>query len=142
MRRKNVLLTSIAIGGAGVLALSALAAVFAQSGGGYELTGRMVDSDSESLSGGGYELSGTGIRPRAVTGGEFSLTGEFSASAETPLSVPCSADLLEPPGVGVEDLLELLDSWGETDSPGDLDGDGTIGPGDLAIILGHWGPCR
>ncbi len=131
-----------------VLVLS-LAAVFAQSGGGYELTGRVVASDAESLSGGGYELSGTVTRSdteaatsKSMTADGYSLTGEFSASVKSPARVPCPADLLEPSGVGVEDLLELIDSWGKTDSPADLDGDGTIGPGDLAIILGHWGPCR
>ncbi len=121
--------------------LVSLAAVFAQSGGGYELTGRAVDSDAQSLSGGGYELSGTIIRRGAVTSGDYSLTGEFPASVETPLSVPCPADLLELSGVGVEDLLQLLYSWGETDSPGDLDGDGTVGILDLLTLLANWGLC-
>ncbi len=27
------------------------------------------------------------------------------------------------------------------ENPGDLDGDGSVGPFDLAILLGNWGPC-
>lgn len=29
----------------------------------------------------------------------------------------------------------------ECEQPGDLDGDGIVGPADLAIVLGNWGPC-
>ena len=29
----------------------------------------------------------------------------------------------------------------EITTPGDLDGDGSVGPFDLAILLGNWGPC-
>jgi hypothetical protein len=39
--------------------------------------------------------------------------------------------------VGPADLASLLGSWGES-GPSDLDGDGTTGPSDLAIMLGLW----
>jgi hypothetical protein len=40
----------------------------------------------------------------------------------------------------------LLGSWGMdgslgTGRPGDLDGDGVVGPQDLAIMLASWGDC-
>ncbi len=41
---------------------------------------------------------------------------------------------------GVDDVrIEYLEC-GDT-IPGDLDGDGVVGPADLAILLGQWGPC-
>ncbi len=51
--------------------------------------------------------------------------------------VPDGCDLAERSsldlnGNGIPDECEL---------PGDLDGDGAVGPADLAILLGAWGPC-
>ncbi len=41
------------------------------------------------------------------------------------------------------ELVLLLGNWGpcpdEGDCPADLDGDGTVGASDLAILLGNWG---
>ena len=106
-------------------------------------------STQKKTSGGGYELSGTVVtRPDTqtassgtMTANDYSLTGEFSVSAETPARVPCPGDLLEPFGVGVEDLLALMDSWAATDSSADLDHDGQVGANDLLILLANWGPC-
>jgi hypothetical protein len=39
--------------------------------------------------------------------------------------------------VGPSDLAILLGAWGTT-GPGDFDGDGTVGPSDLAELLGAW----
>ncbi|MCA9290751.1 MAG: hypothetical protein KDA25_06460 [Phycisphaerales bacterium] len=42
--------------------------------------------------------------------------------------------------VGATDLAILLGGWGSCrNCPADLDGDGAIGPADLAILLGNWG---
>jgi hypothetical protein len=42
--------------------------------------------------------------------------------------------------VGPADLAQLLSAWGACDEcPEDLDGDGSVGPADLAILLGQWG---
>ena len=129
--------------------LVSLAAVLAQSGGGYELIGGIVGFEAEEPSGGGYELSGTVVtRPDTelatsgtMTATGYSLSGEFSASAETPARVPCPGDLLQPFGVGVEDLLALMDLWATTDLSADLDNNGQVGANDLLILLGNWGPC-
>jgi hypothetical protein len=55
----------------------------------------------------------------------------------------CLADFAEPPDgmVNVFDLLALLDAWGQSDVPQDLDGDGTVNVFDLLILLEAWGPC-
>ncbi|MCA9289584.1 MAG: hypothetical protein KDA25_00555, partial [Phycisphaerales bacterium] len=42
--------------------------------------------------------------------------------------------------VGPADLAVLLAAWGRCDGcPEDLDGDGAVGPADLAILLAKWG---
>ncbi|MCH7996081.1 MAG: hypothetical protein IIB57_16770 [Planctomycetes bacterium] len=54
----------------------------------------------------------------------------------------CPADLDGDGAVGPADLAELLGSWGPCpDCPADLDGNGQVGPFDLALLLGNWGPC-
>jgi hypothetical protein len=41
--------------------------------------------------------------------------------------------------VGGSDLAILLGAWGSKGGPADLDGDGVVGGSDLAILLGSWG---
>ncbi|MCH8852050.1 MAG: hypothetical protein IID41_05295 [Planctomycetes bacterium] len=54
----------------------------------------------------------------------------------------CPADFNGDGTVGPFDLANLLGAWGPcTDCPEDLDGNGTVGPFDLAVLLGTWGPC-
>ena len=54
----------------------------------------------------------------------------------------CPADLDGDGGVGPVDLAVLLGSWGPcAECPADLDGSGDVGPFDLAQVLGAWGPC-
>ncbi len=142
MTRTRLLFSMVAI------LLLSLAAVFAQTGGKYELTGRVVDFEPSTVPFGGYEVSGIVIRadteaatsPPMTTGG-YSLTGEFHVQAGPSSPPPCPGDLLDPPGVGVEDLLTLLDSLATTDSSADLDNDGQVGASDLLILLANWGPC-
>ena len=37
------------------------------------------------------------------------------------------------------DMLALLQAWGTTDPTLDLDGDGTVGIGDLLTLISVWG---
>ncbi len=63
-----------------VLALAAGVAVYAQSGGGYDLTWNTVDGGGVTFaSGGGYTLGGTAGQPDAATwsGGGYTLSGGF-----------------------------------------------------------------
>lgn len=56
------------------------------------------------------------------------------------LYLACGLDLDGDGSVGAKDLAVLLGAWGTGDSPqGDLDGDGAVGSADLAILLGGWG---
>lgn len=55
---------------------------------------------------------------------------------------PCDADLNGDGVVGPFDLAVLLGAWGPNEGdPADLDEDGVVGPMDLAILLGSWGSC-
>lgn len=51
-----------------------------------------------------------------------------------------TGDLNGDGSVGPTDLAILLGSWGACPGcPPDLDGDGVVGPADLAVLLGNWG---
>ena len=69
-------------------------------------------------------------------------------------SNPTEVDFLNTPGTAFNVSLEGgrvyvcdgnagLRIFGDCEitTPGDLDGDGNVGPFDLAILLGNWGPC-
>lgn len=58
--------------------------------------------------------------------------------------VACSGDLDGDGAVGPADLATLLSSWGATGSGlnADLNRDGVVGAPDLAQMLGVWGACR
>lgn len=54
----------------------------------------------------------------------------------------CPADLNGDGSVGASDLAILLGSWGPcADCSADLNADGAVGPFDLATLLATWGPC-
>jgi hypothetical protein len=54
----------------------------------------------------------------------------------------CPADLDGGGTVGAEDLALLLAVWGPNPGhPADINGNGVVGPEDLALLLAEWGPC-
>jgi len=74
------------------LAVGALA-VYAQAGGGYDLTWNTVDAGGvtrNTASGGGYTLSGTAGQPDAATwtGGGYTLNGGFWHAAQAAGGTP------------------------------------------------------
>ncbi len=52
----------------------------------------------------------------------------------------CPWDLDGDGSVGSGDLALIIGFWGQTDVPGDFNGDG-VGSDDLAELIGNWGPC-
>jgi hypothetical protein len=52
---------------------------------------------------------------------------------------PCLADLDGDDGIGVNDLLLLLNAWGT--GAGDIQGDGKTNVDDILLIIGGWGSC-
>ena len=54
----------------------------------------------------------------------------------------CPWDLNGNETVDPTDLLLLLGAWGKNPGhPADFDGDGNVGTSDLIALLGNWGPC-
>jgi hypothetical protein len=54
----------------------------------------------------------------------------------------CPADIDGSGDVGPFDLAVLLGAWGPcAECPADLNEDGQVGAFDLALLLGSWGPC-
>lgn len=84
-----------------------------------------------------------GSGPALYAGGDF-VTAGGTISLRFARWVGCAGDRpilgdLDGDGtVGPADLAILLGAWG-TRGPGDLDADGTVGAADLAILLGAWG---
>ena len=72
-----------------------------------------------------------------------SLSGETSFDFVFEVLTTCDADLDGDGSVGSADLAILLGTWGPipTPDPPDFDGDGDVDASDLAILLGTWGPC-
>ncbi len=54
----------------------------------------------------------------------------------------CLGDLEGDGLIGPTDLAALLGAWGPCSCPADLNGDGEVGAADLAILLGAWGGCK
>lgn len=81
--------------------------------------------------------------PRPVT--VFNHYGDFHESIARALTVKnwhCIQDINRDGSVGPADLAMLLGAWGPNEfHPADLDDNGTVGPVDLAMLLGAWGPC-
>ena len=152
--------TVIAIG----VVLMSIAAVFAQTGDKYELTGGVADFEAEPLFGGNFELTGI-VRPAAAWTTPADSSGGFELSlvpvpdsqigpgdgvpiradplAEADLDHPLVGDLDADSVIDMFDLMMLLDAWGPCadckDCPTDLDGDCTVGAGDLLTLLVNWG---
>jgi hypothetical protein len=94
----------------------------------------------------------TGVRmalPLGMSGDGYTIVG----TARTPsgiqgfiLDLPrpnaCPADLDGDGTVGPADLSIVLGAWGTSSAAADLDGDGTVGASDLTTLLGAWGPCK
>lgn len=55
----------------------------------------------------------------------------------------CLGDFDGDGAVGPFDLAFLLGSWGPNPGhPADFDDDGFVSADDLAVLLGNWGPCE
>ncbi len=102
----------------------------------------LVDLYDGSGGGAGIDIAFTGlasIRFVRVDGPAIAgLSPEIDAFADVaPDAV--SPDFDGDGTVGPADLAALLAAWGSTDAARDLDGDGLVGSPDLAILLSSWG---
>lgn len=84
---------------------------------------------------------------RIRVGGHFGAQGEgiLTISCEDEPIKDCHADITGDGIVNVDDLLQVLNSWGtcaEADNcPADVDDNGNVDVDDLLSILNNWGPC-
>jgi hypothetical protein len=70
--------------------------------------------------------------------GTFNL-GPYSCVIFSQGDPPNPADLDGNGSVGATDLAMLLAAWGTTGGAADLDGNGSVGATDLAALLAAWG---
>jgi len=55
---------------------------------------------------------------------------------------PCFGDLDGDGQVGTNEILAVLDAWGEcAGCPADLTGDGVVNVDDLLLVVSNFGPC-
>jgi alkaline phosphatase len=54
----------------------------------------------------------------------------------------CDGDVTGDSEIGVDDLLAILDTWGENNIITDTNSDGIIDINDLLVVLGAWGACE
>jgi len=84
---------------------------------------------------------GSGTNPGYITVADrvaFSVIGWDIDITPAP---GCAGDLDGDNSVGSGDLGVLLAAWGTADPGADLDASGTVGSGDLGVLLAAWGPC-
>jgi hypothetical protein len=59
----------------------------------------------------------------------------------------CTADIIENGQIDTQDMLAILDKWGECEEEcqfncvSDINNDGLVGVPDLLLVVGSWGPC-
>ena len=53
----------------------------------------------------------------------------------------CPADINGDGFVDVNDVLELISSWGDPGGPADINGDGIVDVNDMLELINSWGPC-
>lgn len=75
--------------------------------------------------------------PRLAVLGGALLT---TGAWSTSAAAACAGDINGDGVVGPADLAELLAAWGTP--AGDLDGDGVVGGSDIGILLSGWGDCQ
>ncbi len=78
----------------------------------------------------------------AVRGYDFQVSGDPRVLLfHVGFPAACPSDLDGDGSTGASDLAILLGAWGTAGGPSDLNGDGSVGADDLALLLGGWGAC-
>ncbi len=98
-----------------------------------------VDFESETYD--VLALTGVSADGSAICGIARENSGGFGYRSFLIRVLPdCPWDLDGDGSVGSGDLALIIGFWGQTDVPGDFNGDG-VGSDDLAELIGNWGPC-
>lgn len=108
-------------------------------------SGSAVFNETNGVAIGIHTHGGCGSSPTSSNAGTRIDNAGLQNALANPLGVcipagPGPADLDGDGSVGPTDLGILLGAWGpNTGHPADLNGDGTVGPADLGVLLGNWG---
>jgi hypothetical protein len=73
---------------------------------------------------------------------ESSGVGQLVIGGQNCQDVPCVGDATDDGVVDIQDLLLIIDHWGEDSIQYDIDEDGIVGLGDILFILSNWGHCQ
>jgi len=98
-----------------------------------------------------------GFFPAAVLQQQFTLFGNYTGgpggnwvidvpvTSEIIVPLPlCPADIVPKGGdgvVNVDDLLAVINAWGATSGPADVNFDNIVNVDDLLLVINAWGPC-
>ena len=118
-------------------------------GGGVEASNTLIDLVRSEISMNDAMISGGGLRLDAAS---FVLAEDHRLCGNTPDDLDIAGEVAEPPRpgplagdldgdgvVGSGDLALLLAAWGVCEGCGaDLDGDGEVGGGDLTLLMSAW----
>tara|TARA_B110000881_G_scaffold75938_1_gene66117 strand:- start:1475 stop:2017 length:543 start_codon:yes stop_codon:yes gene_type:complete len=72
-------------------------------------------------------------------GGNYDDTNDQACAIVVPAT--CNGDINMDDTVGVVDLLQIIEHWGQMNSPADISSDGIVDVSDLLIVVGSWGAC-
>lgn len=137
----------------GVLAGALASPLWAQSGGGFDLTKSIVAGGGGTSSGGVFEVNCTvgQLNAGRTSGGLFVLNSGFWAGLSLPTTGACcdggctdgvdQAACQASGGTYQGDGTDCATSPCPSQCPADLNGDLDINAPDLAIVLGNWGTC-
>lgn len=73
---------------------------------------------------------------------EAGVDGVLVSAIECDKGPVCPGDTNGDLEVNVEDLLEVIGFWGQTNPACDFDGSGTVDVADLLVVIGAWGSCN
>jgi hypothetical protein len=101
--------------------------------------------DSDGLADGRYNINVT------IETSDEDLPGAASANLLLSITVnvgtvaPCPADIDGSGAVNIDDLLVVINAWGNAGTPGtvtgDVDGNGVVNIDDLLAVISAWGAC-
>ncbi len=73
------------------------------------------------------------------------IFGPWTDEGGNEFLIQCGCDRADLDGSGdvdFNDILRVLDAWGNEGGPEDLDGSGTVDFQDILTVLDAWGPCQ
>jgi hypothetical protein len=86
-----------------------------------------------------FTVSDEGADTQSVV--EAGVDAIVVSATECDDAAPCPADTNDDGVVNVEDLLLIIDNWGQSGGTGDLNDDSIVNVSDLLMMIESWGNC-